>query len=484
MRLKSFLVLLIAISSLSCESGKSNNTGEGDVFVNPIVANSSDRDLDAIKEEGVLRALVVYSNTSYFLYRGQAMGFEYELLTRLADHLNLKLEIVVSNNLDNQFEVLNRGDVDIIAHGMTITNQRKWEVDFTEYLYLTRQVLVQKKPDNYRKLSYKSLKKQLVKNPIELINDTVSVRKNSAYYERLLSLANEIGGNIIIDTLESTLSTGEIIDMVVDGKIKYTIADENLAKINASYSPILDIDVPISLSQRIAWVTRKKSKKLRTEVDKWILSQRKKKSYNIIYNKYFKNKRSFKRRLKSNYYSLNNNQISRYDNLIKTYANKLGWDWRLLASQVYQESHFDPGANSWAGAEGLMQVMPATAEALGIEDVSDPEQSIRGGTTYLKQIYKRFDQIPDSLNRIKFTMASYNCGYGHVLDAQRLAEANGLDPTLWEDNVEDALLDLRLPKNYNKPIIKYGYVRGSEPVNYIEQIFERYYQYTQLIKPE
>ena len=484
MRLKSFLVLLIAISSLSCESGKSNNAEEGDAFVNPIVANSSDRDLDAIKEEGVLRALVVYSNTSYFLYRGQAMGFEYELLTRLADHLNLKLEIVVSNNLDNQFEVLNRGDVDIIAHGMTITNQRKWEVDFTEYLYLTRQVLVQKKPDNYRKLSYKSLQKQLVKNPIELINDTVSVRKNSAYYERLLSLANEIGGNIIIDTLESTLSTGEIIDMVVDGKIKYTIADENLAKINASYSPILDIAVPISLSQRIAWVTRKKSKKLRTKVDKWILSQRKKKSYNIIYNKYFKNKRSFKRRLKSNYYSLNNNQISRYDNLIKTYANKLGWDWRLLASQVYQESHFDPGANSWAGAEGLMQVMPATAEALGIEDVSDPEQSIRGGTSYLKQIYKRFDQIPDSLNRIKFTMASYNCGYGHVLDAQRLAEANGLDPTLWEDNVEDALLDLRLPKNYNKPIIKYGYVRGSEPVNYIEQIFERYYQYTQLIKPE
>jgi membrane-bound lytic murein transglycosylase F len=162
----------------------------------------------------------------------------------------------------------------------------------------------------------------------------------------------------------------------------------------------------------------------------------------------------------------------------------LGWDWRLLASQVYQESHFDPGANSWAGAEGLMQVMPATAEALGIEDVSDPEQSLRGGTTYLKQIYKRFDQIPDSLNRIKFTMASYNCGYGHILDAQRLADANGLDPVLWEDNVEDALLDLRLPKNYNKSFIKYGYVRGSEPVNYIEQIFERYYQYTQLIKQE
>ena len=480
-RLKKYLTFLVFLTIVSCKDG---NKGKGDLNdpeYNPIVANSVDRDLDDIKEDGVLRALVVYSSTSYFLYKGQAMGFEYELLNKLADHLELKLELVISKNLDNEFELLNRGDVDLIAHSMTITNQRKWEVDFTEYLFLTKQVLVQKKPDNYRRLSYKSLKNQVINDPIELIGDTVSIRKNSAYYERILSLSNEIGGDIIIDTLSSKLSTGEIIEMVADGKVKYTIADENLARINASNRPILKIDVPISLSQRIAWVTRKKSKKFRTVVNKWIKSQRKKEEFNVIYNKYFKNKRLFKRRIKSDYYSLTNNQISQYDEIIKKYANNLGWDWRLLASQIYQESQFDPKANSWAGAGGLMQIMPSTAKELGIKSISNPNDNIRGGTKYLKQMHARFEGITDSINRIKFTMGAYNCGYGHILDAQRLAKEKGLDPAIWTGHVDSMLVALSLPKNFNKPMIKYGYVRGSEPATYVQQIFERFDHYNQFI---
>lgn len=479
--IRQFLLILITLCFMSCEQqGKSTVNKETAEF-NSIVTNSVDRDLDAIKKDGVLKALVVYSSTSYFLYKGQAMGFEYELLQQLADHLNLKLEIIISDDLDTEFEVLNRGDVDLIAHGMTITNQRKWEVDFTEYLYLTKQVLVQKKPDNYRNMSWSTLQKHLIHDAIELIDDTVSVRRNSAYYERLQSLSNEIGGSIFIDTLDSQLSTGEIIELVKNGKIKYTIADENLAKINASSNPNLNIDVPISFSQRIAWVTRKKSKNLRAVVNNWIKSQRMKENYNVIYNKYFNNKRSFKRRVKSDYYSLKHNQISTYDQLIKTHAKTIGIDWRLLASQVYQESRFNPVAESWAGASGLMQIMPETAESLGIKDLSDPNESIRGGTTYLYQMYKRFDTITDETNRIKFAMASFNCGYGHVRDAQRLAEANGLDPNIWTDNVEEAIYALRIPKNYKKSFIKYGYVRGSEPVTYVEQIFERYNHYKQFI---
>jgi membrane-bound lytic murein transglycosylase F len=464
------------------EKASAANPTEETVY-NEIVANSVDRDWDAIKEDGVLRALVVYSSTSYFLYKGQPMGFEFELLQRLAKDLKLRLELVVSDDLDNEFEVLNRGDVDLIAHGMTITNQRKWEVDFTEYLYLTKQVLVQKKPANYRELSWSSLQRALIQDPIELIGDTVSIRRNSAYYERLLSLSNEIGGNIIIDTLSSELTTGEIIDMVARGELKYTIADENLAKINAAYRPILDISVPISFSQRIAWVTRKKSKAFTKIVNNWIKRQRKSTDYYVIYNKYFKNKRSFQRRTRSDYYSLKNNQISAYDDLIKQYSQELGWDWRLLASQVYQESKFDPKAESWAGARGLLQVMPNTAEAMGISNPDDPKESIRGGIAYLKINYKEFLEVPDSLNRIKLTLAAYNCGLGHVTDAQRLALANNLDPNDWTD-VAEMLLALRYPKNYNKPIIKYGYVRGSEPVKYVNQIFERYEHYKTFITLE
>jgi len=476
-----FITFLSLLFLLSCKKTRTTEENTTEEVYNEIVANSSDRDLADIKQDGTLKALVVYSSTSYFLYKGQPMGFEYEMLQRLAKHLDLKLEIVVSDDLDSQFEVLNKGDVDIIAHGMTITNQRKWEVDFTEYLYLTKQVLVQKKPDNFRTISWSKLRDQVIDDPLDLIGDTVSIRKNSAYVERIVSLANEIGGEIYIDTLDSKLSTGEIIDMVVDGEIKYTIADENLAKINASSNPILKIDVPISFSQRIAWVTRKKSVNFRNVVNDWIIAQRKLTDYFVIYNKYFKNTRFFKRRIKSDYYSLKNNQISEYDDLIKEYTKKLGWDWRLLASQIYQESKFDPKAESWAGAKGLMQIMPPTAEELGITDVTDPVQSIRGGTTYLSQIYDRFTDIPDEIDRIKFTFASFNCGYGHVRDAQRLAEFNNLNPIIWEDNVDKMLLALRFPKNYNKDFIKYGYVRGTEPFIYVEQIFERFQHYKQFI---
>jgi membrane-bound lytic murein transglycosylase F len=169
---------------------------------------------------------------------------------------------------------------------------------------------------------------------------------------------------------------------------------------------------------------------------------------------------------------------------MKEYADSLGWDWRLLASQVYQESQFDPGAESWAGAHGLMQLLPTTAQAMGIKDMNDPRESIIGGTRYLKQLQKRFDDIPDSLQRIKFAMASFNCGYAHVRDAQRLASNQGKDTVIWDGNVEDALLALSYPKYYTLPIIKYGHVRGIEPYTYVKQIFDRYDHYLNFMENE
>jgi membrane-bound lytic murein transglycosylase F len=301
----------------------------------------------------------------------------------------------------------------------------------------------------------------------------------------LVNLSNEIGGEIIVDTtISGDISTDEIIKMVAEGKIKYTVADDNLAKINSSYYPNLDISVQVSFSQRIAWAVNKNAPELLNAINEWIEMERKRTDYYVIYNKYFKNKRRFKRRIKSDYYSINNNQISQYDDLIKKYASELGWDWRLLASQVYQESKFIPHAESWTGAKGLMQVMPATAKELGITDKSDPEQSLRGGTDYLKHLYDRFPEIPDSLNRVKLTLAAYNCGYQHVVDAQRLAEAEGLNKNVWSGNVEEMLLALSYPKNYRKDLVKYGYVRGIEPVTYVNQIFERYEHYKKFIKLE
>ncbi|TXE18071.1 transporter substrate-binding domain-containing protein [Psychroserpens burtonensis] len=468
-----YFVLIVFIFISSCEPSKEQTT----TSEAPIVY----RDLEAIKKDGKLTALTVYSGTSYFLYKGQPMGYEFELLKRFAKHLELELEIVVVNNLDELITKLNNGEGDILAHGLAITKNRQASVTFTNYLYLTKQVLVQKKPDNWRSMHWHTLENSLIQDAIELLEDTVSIRKGSSYSERITNLSEELGGTITISPLSGQMATDEIIKQVAKGNIKYTIADNNIAKIMASYYPILDIEVPVSFSQRIGWATRKNSPDLLKATNLWLEDIKTEVDYNVIYNKYFKNKKDFRRRVKSDFYSLNKEEISPYDDLIQTHAENIDWDWRLVASLIYQESRFDPNNSSWANAKGLMQLMPKTAEELGVVDRSDPIQSIKGGTKYLNQIWKRFENITDSIQRTKFTMASYNCGLYHVKDAQKLATDRGLDALVWDDNVEDMILALSHPKNYNDPIIKYGYVRGVEPYNYVNQIFERYAHYTQFI---
>lgn len=439
------------------------------------------RDLDQINEEGKLRALIAYSATGYFLYRGQPMGYEYEMLTRLAKHLDVELELRVAQDLDQMLEILQNGQVDLVAHGLAITEGRKEEASFSDYLYLTKQVLVQRKPANWRSMTLDAIRENLIQDPVELIRDTVSVRKNSSYLRRLENLSREIGGTIHIDTLDGNLSTDEIIKMVVDGKIKYTVADRNLAQINASSFPILDVGVPVSFSQRIGWAMRKNAPALKKATDQWIHEEKSGGDFNYIYNKYFENRRNFNRRVKSDFFSLTEGRISPYDSLIRVYSANLGWDWRLLASQIYQESRFNPNARAWTNAMGLMQLMPNTAEELNISNPEDPEESLKGGIRYLSQLSRAFEAIPDSTDRIKFTLAAYNCGLGHVEDARRLAAIRGLDPNCWQGNVDQVILGLSYPKNYNNPVVQYGYVRGVEPYRYVKQIMERYQHYASFV---
>jgi membrane-bound lytic murein transglycosylase F len=328
------------------DDSESSRTQENESLITNYMA-----DLTEIKQRGTLRAMTTYSATSYFLYRGEPMGYEYELLERFADYLDVELEIVVSDDIDSMFYHLNNGEIDLIAHGLTITQERKEMVSFSDYLYLVNQVLVQRKPENWRELRWNVIERDLIKDPIELIGDTVSVRKNTSYLARIENLSEEIGGEIFVDTLPGRLSTDEIIQMVVNDEIKYTIADNNIAAINSSYYPILNIDVPISFSQRIGWAVNKNSEELLLAMNNWIGGMKKQTDYYVIYNKYFKNKRDFRRRVKSEFYSINNNRISEYDHLIQKYSDKIGWDWRLLASLVYQESRFEPEASSWAEAD-------------------------------------------------------------------------------------------------------------------------------------
>ncbi len=440
------------------------------------------RDWEDIEKDGVLKVLTTYSGTSYFLYKGLPMGFEYELLEKFAEHKNLKIDLQLVGSIDSLFYYLNRGDVDLVAHGITETRKRKKYVNFTKPLFTSKQVLVQKIPDNWYELHWKKIENSLLHDAIELMGDTVSVRIHSSYHQRLINLAEEIGGEIFIDTISGDVTTEEIIEMVVDGKKKHTVADLNIASLMASYYPVLNIDVPLSMTQNMGWVVRKSSPQLLNEINEWLVDYKKKSEYYMIYNKYYKNKKSFKRRVNSDFYSLKQNKISKYDDLIKLESTKIDWDWRLLASQVYQESRFNPSAVSWAGAVGLMQMMPATAKEFGVQWRSNPEQSLQGGVRYLNYLLDRFESIEDPLQRVKFTLASYNCGYGHVSDARRLAQKYNLNPDIWDDNVEKMILSLRYPKNFNDPVVKHGYLRGTEPYTYVRQIFERFDHYKKFIE--
>jgi membrane-bound lytic murein transglycosylase F len=453
-----------------------------DEFTEPEMEAPISFDLDSIKNRGVLRAIVVSGPTSFFIYKGETMGYEYEMLTRFADHLGVKLEIVVASSFSELGELLNSGEGDVIAHGLTVTQNRQKYFAFSDYLYLTHQVLVQRKPTGWRKLKQHQIDRALIHDPIELIGDTVSIRNNSSYMSRLVNTMSEVGGDIYIDTASAELSTDQLIAMVESGEIKYTIADNTLAEINANHYPDLNVKTRMSFSQRASWVVRLTSPKLQEALNEWIGAMKNKTEYYVIFNKYYKNKRSFNRHLESDYYLNETGVLSPYDDWIKEYSETLPWDWKLLASQVYQESRFDPHAKSWASAHGLMQLMPATARELGVKNTADPEQSIDAGTRYLKKLWNMWSEIPDSVERIKFTLASYNAGFYHVQDARTLAELTDRDPFVWDDNVELCMLDLTYQKNYSRPEIKYGYVRGREPVAYVEDIMDRYKVYTNFLE--
>lgn len=465
------LTVMVVVANGNFEAPK-----ETEVTKKPYV-----RDLEQIREDGVLRAITTYSMTSYFLYRGEPMGFEYELLNNLSKDLGVKLEIVIADDMDDMIGMLNRGEGDIIAYGLAITDTRKQQVDFTKHHYTTHQVLVQRKPDGWQKMTKRKMNKQLLRSPIDLIGKTVSLRRNSSYCDRVQHMGEEIGGKIFVDTMPGSVSTEEIIKMVSEGKVDYTIADENIAAINQTYYPDLDVKTKVSLEQRIAWPVRKSSPQLKEAVDHWVDSISQKSDYYVIYNKYFKYKKSFNRRVNSELFSMRTGKISKYDGIVKQHSKSIGWDWRLISSQIYQESRFNSEASSWSGAMGLMQLLPETAADMGVYDLLDPNANVAAGTAYLQQLWYKWKDIPDSLQRIKFTMASYNCGYGHVRDAQRLAAKYCNDRSTWDGNVEIYLRLLSQKEYFTDPVVRYGYVRGEEPYRYVMHIFERYEHYCRFI---
>ncbi len=465
------LLLLLLLASTTCTSDSERT-----------YSKRNHKDLPEIIEQGKLIAITDYNSTNYFIYRGQPMGYQYELLQDLANHLNIKLEVVVSNDLEETFNCLRMGDCDLIALNLTITRERKKKFDFTYPHSQTRQVLIQRKPEGWQKMSKSRIERELIRNQLELGHKKVYVQQNSAYYNRMLNLEEEIGDTI--DVIDVPEDAETLIMLVAEGQIDYTVADENVALVNQTYYPNLDVETAISFPQNLAWAVNTGADELRKEINVWLKEYRKSTRYAVIYNKYFKNFKSASI-VKSDLFTISSGKISIYDESIKKYSQEIEWDWRLLASLIYQESRFDVKAHSWAGAEGLMQLMPTTARRFGITSRSSPDEQIRAGTRFIAWLDDRFDDdVSDPEERIKFILAAYNVGPGHIFDAMTLTKKNGLDPSLWHDNVEIYLLKKSDPKYYRDPDVKYGYARGRETYQYVYQILDRYEHYKNLIEDQ
>jgi membrane-bound lytic murein transglycosylase F len=463
------IAVLLIFSAISC-----NQPSKETFFSLPEV----DSDLNAIIQRGYITALVDNNSVSYFIYKGQPMGYEYELLKLLASHLNVGLKVKVTSGVENAIERLNKGDGDIIAFPLTVTKARTKSVAFTKAHFNVHQVLVQRKPNNWQKLHPDEINEKLVRHPHELVNKEVHVIGGTSFELHMKHLAEEVGGDIILKTDTPSTESEALIRKVATGEIDYTVTDHMTAQVNAAYYSNIDVNTILSLSQQIAWAVRKNSPSLLEAINSWLTKIKKEATFMVIYNRYFKSPRTSFSRMKSDYYSYNGEKLSPYDGLIKAGAERLDWDWLLLAAVVYQESKFMPSGESWAGAKGLMQLMPVTAKRFGAVDLEDPAQSLKAGVGYLRYLDRFWSKtVPDKEERLNFILSSYNAGLSHIVDASKLAQKYGKDPAVWSGSVEYFLLLKSNPKYYRDRIVTAGYCKCEEPVNYVREVKERYEEY-------
>ncbi|HYI08072.1 MAG TPA: transporter substrate-binding domain-containing protein [Thermoanaerobaculia bacterium] len=454
------------------------------------------RDLPAIVETKELRVLFTFNSTGYFVYRGATMGYDYELLSLFARDAGLKLKPVAVRDSRTLFDLLNDGTGDIVA-AQLVPGAKETRVAFTSGLYETAPTVVQRKgqapggsEDVAKALARERvetkdpqpvrIRARLITEPKELGGEQVHLPQSSPYWMRLLELNEELTQDIEVVEVDST--SDRLIQQLSEGDIAYTVAAENVAALQAGEYTNLLVMPAVGPPQQVAFAVRTNAPALRQKLDAWLAAKKKSGLLAVLYRKYFKDRRGFHQRAASRYLSAETGQLSPYDDFFREYARIPGWDWRLVASQAYQESRFNPRARSWAGASGLMQIMPATARELRVNP-ADPRQSVEGACRYLWKLDRQWQSIERESERIKFILASYNVGSGHVQDAQRLAEKFGDDPGKWSD-VGYWLIRKSKRSVYNDPVVKYGFARGTEPVAYVDLILDRYEHYKAFVREE
>ena len=455
------LSLVLSVLAFSCKEKQATDEA---FWLNP-----AQTDLEDIIQRGTLRAVVDNSSTSYYIYRGRRMGYEYEMLRSLSQRLGVQLRLVITDDIEEAFNFLVKGKADIIAMNLEETEERKKYASFSEPTNKLSTVLVQRTGE------------EIMGELLQLDKKTIHLRSGSVYKRQLEAIQEKF--QLDIDIVEVQESSESMVDKVMSGEIDYTVVDNDIALVNATYYDDIDVSLEISEVSEVSWALRNNSPDLLEEVNEWIEEGKKSSYFAILYSKYFLNKKNSYFRNNSAFSSISGDKISVYDDIIKKGANELGWDWRLLAALIYKESRFDTAAVSYAGAQGLLQLMPVTLERFGVTDSSDPLESLMAGVRFLKYLDKFWmERVPDSNERIRFILASYNVGHGHVEDAWRLALKFGKDTQHWS-NVAYYLEKKSQREFYQDPVVKSGYAKGHVAVSYVREVLSLYESYRVLVQP-
>ena len=417
----------------------------------------------AIKKSGVLRFATYNGPTSYYLWKGVLRGFDYNMAKAFADKHKLQLQIVVVPNEEDLVDWVVDGRADIAGASTTITQERvdRGVVFSTPFIETSEKIISNRKLPKIETLA-------------DLQGRTITLRAYSSFIQTARTL-REHGVDVKIQVAPPEMSYEEVLNKVAEGEFEATIEDGYIADIQAALRPELVIGLEVNEGLPQGWMIKQGHKGLLREVDRFLKKFSRSKEFDKLLAAYFEPDKHLVQKISARV--IPGEALSPYDKIVQTTALEYNFDWRLIVAQMWQESNFNPKAVSPVGAQGLMQVMPRTGKDMGYPPpLFDPEKNVKAGIKYMEWVRKRFkDPLPVS-EQLWFTLASYNAGLGHLLDAQRLAEELGLDPSKWFDNVEVAMLKLSEPRYFEKA--RYGYVRGSEPVAYVRKISNLYQAYT------
>ncbi|MDE5979364.1 MAG: transglycosylase SLT domain-containing protein [Muribaculaceae bacterium] len=427
--------------------------------------SSESSEMEARPLPDTLRVATLYSPTSYFLYRDQEMGYDYSLVTQWAEEKGMVVDLTVAPSMARLVEMLDSGDIDLAAYEIPVTAEYRQQVVACGPEYVTTQVLVQPLKDG----------KPEITDETQLIGRDVYVEAGSKYDYRLRNLDSELGGGIRIHEVDrDTLITEDLVGMVSDGTIPLTVVDSDIARINKTYYRDLDVSLPLSFPQKASWGVAPGNEWLADSVNEWFLQEAPKRRQAELLKRYFElSKNGDADFTGAISLDLSKGVISPYDAIFRSAAKKMGWDWRILAAVGYAESGFKTNLVSWAGARGLMQIMPRSAVAYGlpIEKIEDPQANIEAAARILADLDRSLaKKVPASGERLKFVIAAYNSGIGHIYDAIALAGKYGRDPQVWDGNVEQALLMKANPEYYSDPVCRNGYFGGRHTVAYVRKV--------------